>query len=88
MTTRSDKLQPELAAEHARTLDRLLRQARDWAAEESLRRQIRRERRQLLAMSDAMLADLGITRAEAEAEARREDIPAERLPPRPGVLKA
>ena len=88
MTTRSDKLQPELATEHARTLDRLLRQARDWAAEESLRRQIRRERRQLLAMSDEMLADLGISRAEAEAEARRTDIPVERLQPRRFGLKA
>lgn len=88
MTTKSDNLQSAIAAEHARTLDRLLRQAREWAAEESLRRRIKQERRQLLAMSDAMLADLGITRAEAEAEARRRDIPAERLAPRQGILKA
>ncbi len=84
MTTRSESLQTELASDHARTLERLLRQVRAWAAEESLRRQIRAERGQLLAMSDAMLADLGITRAEAEAEARRSDIPAERLAARQG----
>lgn len=79
MTTRSEKLQPGLARDHARTLERLLRQVREWAAEESLRRQIRAERRRLPEMSDAMLADLGISRQEAEAEARRTDIPAERL---------
>ena len=87
MTTKSSNLQSSLAAEHARTLERLLRQARDWAAEESLRRRIKQERRQLLTMSDATLADLGITRAEAEAEARRTDIPAERLLSRPHGLK-
>jgi uncharacterized protein YjiS (DUF1127 family) len=62
-----------------RTLERLLRQVREWAREESLRRQLRRERRQLLEMDDDTLADLGISRHEAEAEARRNDIPGERL---------
>jgi len=79
MTTRSENLQPGLAREHARTLQRLLQQVREWAAEESLRRQIRYERRLLLEMSDSTLADLGISRDEARAEARRKDIPARRL---------
>lgn len=79
MTTRSQNLQPGIAHEHARVLDRLLRQVREWAREESLRRRINRERRQLLEMSDAMLADLGITYAEATAEAHRTDIPPERM---------
>jgi len=79
MTTQSEKLQAGLARDRAFTLQRLLRQVREWAAEESLRRRLGRERRQLLEMDEAMLADLGISREEAEAEARRRDIPAERL---------
>jgi uncharacterized protein YjiS (DUF1127 family) len=79
MTTQSENFRPGLAADPAHTLERLLRRAREWAREESLRRRINRERRQLLEMSDVMLADLGISRHEAEAEARRNDVPAERL---------
>jgi len=79
MTTRSENFQPGLAADHARTLERLIRQVREWAREESLRRRINQERRRLLEVSDTMLADLGITRSEAETEARRKEIPAERL---------
>jgi len=39
---------------------------------------IRRQRRQLRDLDDAMLADLGLTRAQAEAESRRAawDVPA------------
>ena len=79
MTTRSAKFQPGLAEEHASTLERLVQQVREWAHKESLRRKIKQERRQLLNMDDAMLADLGISRHEAETEALRRDIPAERL---------
>jgi len=41
---------------------------------------VRRERRQLAALDDAQLADLGLTRADAERESRRGllDIPAHR----------
>ena len=81
MTTRSVKFRPHPAENHARTLERLLQQVRDWAREESLRRRLGRERRQLLAMDDAMLRDIGISRHEAEAEARRTDVPAERRAP-------
>ncbi|MGD2171480.1 MAG: DUF1127 domain-containing protein [Gammaproteobacteria bacterium] len=79
MTTRSEKFEPVVGADHAGTLERLLRQVREWAREESLRRQLREERRQLLYLSDAMLDDLGISREEAKAEARRTDVPAERM---------
>lgn len=81
MTTRSVKIQHGLTPDHTNTLERLIRQVRAWARQESLRRQLKRERRQLLAMDDETLADLGITRAAAEVEARRDDIPAERLAP-------
>ena len=79
MTTQSEKFDPGLAGEHARILGRLIREVREWARAESLRRRIRQERRQLLEIDEAMLADLGITRDDAQAEARRNDIPAERL---------
>jgi len=41
---------------------------------------VRRERRQLAALNDAQLADLGLTRADAQRESRRGlfDIPAQR----------
>lgn len=79
MTTRSEKYQPGLAEKHPGTLERLLREVREWALREALRRDLKRERRQLGRMSDAQLADLGISRFEAEAEARRDDIPDARL---------
>ena len=51
----------------------------DWATKLVLQANVDRERKQLLLMSDEMLKDLGITRAEAIAEARKTDIPANRL---------
>ena len=57
---------------------RLLQQVRGWAAEESLKYRLQRERRQLAEMSDDLLRDLGINRADAELEAARRDIPAAR----------
>lgn len=60
-------------------LDRLLQQVRAWAASESLKYRLQQERRQLAAMSDEMLRDLGISRGDADAEAARTDIPAARL---------
>ena len=59
-------------------LERLLEALRDWSSQQVLRARIRRERQQLLEMSDAMLRDLGITRHDAEAEARRDDVPTSR----------
>ena len=79
MTTHTENYQAGPAEDHARTLERLLREVREWARRETLRRQIGRERRRLLEMSDRLLADLGISRHQAEAEARRGDIPVERL---------
>lgn len=64
-----------LTCARASTLDRLLEALRDWSSEQVLRARIRRERRQLREMPEAMLRDLGITRGEAIAEARRNDIP-------------
>jgi len=67
-----------LGAEAESTLDRLLQQVRAWAAKESLKYRLKQERRQLAALSDEMLRDLGISRGDAEIEAARSDIPAAR----------
>ena len=50
-----------------------------WMKNQRLKFQLARERRQLEDMSDAMLTDIGIDRATAQAEAARNDIPASRL---------
>ena len=52
---------------------------RHWIRNQQLKYRIYQERRQLLEMSDQMLKDLGISRIEAEAEAARSDIPAQRF---------
>ena len=43
--------------------------------------QVRRERRMLAGLSDAMLKDIGLTRADVDCEARRAlwDVPADRV---------
>ena len=46
---------------------------------QSLKFRIQQERRQLLSMSEVMLKDLGISRADAEQEAQRTDLPVKRL---------
>ena len=60
-------------------LRRLQQQLGEWAASEAVKRELRRERRQLKEMSDELLRDLGISRADAELEASRIDIPAARI---------
>jgi len=77
MNTRVENYTPGVAAANA--LDTLLQKVRGWAQREALKYQLRQERRQLAEMSDAMLRDLGIDRADALAEAVSSDIPAERL---------
>jgi uncharacterized protein YjiS (DUF1127 family) len=57
----------------------LYQQIRRWFKIIVLKLKVSRERQQLLEMSDAMLADLGITQAQANAEAQRNDLPVERL---------
>lgn len=48
----------------ASTITRLLQQVTLWL-------EVRRQRRQLMSMSDHMLHDLGLSRADAEGEAMR-----------------
>lgn len=51
----------------------------NWFRVQQLKISLKTERRQLLEMSDAMLKDMGITRAEAQAEAQSLEIPTTRL---------
>ena len=47
--------------------------------EQRLKASIRKERMQLMQMSDHMLKDIGISREQAREESRREDIPTTRV---------
>ena len=77
MNTRVEKY--TAGVDTANALDALLHKVRAWAKREALKQQLRSERRQLAEMSDEMLADLGIDRGTALAEASRTDIPAARM---------
>jgi len=79
MTTYSGNCSRSLAGESVGVLDTLLEKFCIWMNNQLLKVRIRHERRQLLSMSEAMLKDLGISRATAEQEAQRNDIPASRL---------
>ena len=62
-------------------LDRGIRQiVIRWIARQHLKAALRRERRQLASMPEHLLRDIGINRESADAEARRRDIPRNRLP--------
>ena len=54
-------------------------QLQHWLKILELKAEVNRERHQLLEMPDTMLSDIGITRAQANAEAQRIDLPLERL---------
>jgi uncharacterized protein YjiS (DUF1127 family) len=57
-------------------LNQILQQ---WFGTQLLKVRVNQERAELLAMSDSMLRDMGITRAQAVAEAQRVDLPEARL---------
>ena len=79
MTTYTDTCSRSLDTSPAGVLATLSRTIRCWFVNQQLKRQLARERRQLLRMTDTELKDLGISRHEAELEAARRDIPLERL---------
>jgi len=79
MTEYTEKCPANLAASSAGAIDSLRRTLSQLLATQRLKSSLRRERAQLLAMSDAELRDIGIDRATAEHEAMRIDIPAGRL---------
>jgi uncharacterized protein YjiS (DUF1127 family) len=60
-------------------LDILTQIFRQWVKNQQFKFRVALERRQLLEMSDEMLKDIGISRAQAEAEALRSDLPSSRI---------
>jgi uncharacterized protein YjiS (DUF1127 family) len=60
-------------------LDILIQIFRQWMKNQQFKFRVAMERRQLLEMSDEMLKDIGISRAQAEAEALRSDLPSSRI---------
>jgi uncharacterized protein YjiS (DUF1127 family) len=78
MTHCTQNCSDNIVASHVGIADSLAQVVRHWMQEQRLKASIRRERANLLSMSDAMLKDIGVDRATAEEEARRTDIPAHR----------
>ena len=79
MTTRTQNLPHNRSRYRSQIVDRLSRQIQCWFEMKQLKISLRQERKQLMTMSDELLKDLGISRADAETEARRKDIPPSRL---------
>lgn len=79
MTTYTEKCSRSIVGHPAEALDILTQLFRQWMKHQQLKFQVAQERRQLTEMSDSMLRDLGISRAQAQAEAMRSELPAARL---------
>jgi uncharacterized protein YjiS (DUF1127 family) len=84
MTIYTEKLTHNKANQASRLMDKLASQIHHWFEMQEIKHQLRQERKQLMRMSDDALKDLGISRADANAEARLKDIPAARACLRPG----
>ena len=79
MTIYTETCNQEIHGISVNTLSSLVQRLQRWAKIQQLKYSVHRERQQLLEMSDAMLADLGITRGQAQEEARRVDLPVMRI---------
>ena len=79
MTTYTNTYTQSIDGISVNTLSNLVRRLQRWVRTQQLKAQVRQERQQLLEMSDAMLADLGITQGQAQEEARRVDLPVTRI---------
>jgi hypothetical protein len=79
MTTLTEKYDESIAQELLREQGILKQILLDWLKVLELRIKIYREREELKVLSAMQLKDIGITRAEANFEAMRSDIPAGRL---------
>lgn len=78
MTTYSTNCSRNIAGSSVGAFDTLLEKLCFYLENQFLKARIRQERRQLLSMSEAMLKDLGISRADADQEALRTDLPTAR----------
>jgi uncharacterized protein YjiS (DUF1127 family) len=79
MTTHAQTCTHNVVGGNTRIFDNLVNLLRGYAEKLKLKCNIDAERQQLLAMSDAMLSDIGIDRVQATQEATRTDIPLARL---------
>ena len=79
MTTCTQNCDQIVEERSIRVFSKLNQILQQWFKTQLLKVRINQERAQLLAMSDTMLRDMGITRAQAEEEARRIDLPEARL---------
>ena len=79
MNTVTETCSRSLASSPAGVLETLGRSIRCWFEYQQLKRQVARERAQLLVMTDAELKDLGISRHDAVVEAARVDVPLQRI---------
>jgi uncharacterized protein YjiS (DUF1127 family) len=74
MTTYTESCSRSIAGHRAGALDILTQIFRQWVKNQQFKFRVALERRQLLEMSD----EIGISRAQAEAEALRSDLPTSR----------
>jgi len=79
MTTLSTNYSPCIERNSSNVQAGLYLVVRNWFKTLALKEKVNQERRQLLEMTDTMLSDIGITQAQANAEAYRVDLPVERL---------
>jgi len=79
MTTYTQNCYQLLQGTSANVFVRLNHLILQWFRAQALKARINRERQQLLALPETMLRDMGITRAQAEDEARRIDLPEARM---------
>ncbi len=79
MTAYTQDCSQSIAGHPAGVLEILTEAVCLWMKNQRLKSQLAHERRQLQDMSDAMLRDIGVDRAAAQAEAARSDIPVSRL---------
>ena len=79
MTTYSANCSRNSIESSVGVFDNLIKKICHYMTNQLLKARIHQERRQLLSMSEDMLKDLGINRADAEQEAQRTDLPANRL---------
>ena len=79
MTTLAEKYQHKLYWEILRKQGVLKELLLEWLQVMELKIRLYRERQQLQLMSDLMLDDIGVSRGEAELEARSTEVPRERL---------
>ena len=80
MTTYTEKCSRSMTTTSAGIFDRLFATASNWIEIQRLKSSLRQERETLANMDESLLKDIGVSPEQAALEARRQDIPAARLP--------